>query len=125
MCCLNLGFENLLLIPGANAKKLLCFENSDLLYHLVRKIVVQVLQYYHFEHLKIGQEVVAVDKRYFRPTEVDLLLGDPSKAEKELGWNREFDLKDLVNDMMESDLKLMRKDVYLKEGGYKIMRYFE
>lgn len=76
-------------------------------------------------HLKIGQEVVAVDKRYFRPTEVDLLLGDPSKAEKELGWNREFDLKDLVNDMMESDLKLMTKDVYLKEGGYKIMRYFE
>lgn len=76
-------------------------------------------------HLKVGQEVVAVDKRYFRPTEVDLLLGDPSKAEKELGWNREFDLKDLVNDMMESDLKLMTKDVYLKEGGYKIMRYFE
>lgn len=79
----------------------------------------------NLEHLKIGQEVVAVDKRYFRPTEVDLLLGDPSKAEKELGWNREFDLKDLVNDMMESDLKLMNKDVYLKEGGYKIMRYFE
>ena len=76
-------------------------------------------------HLKVGQEVVAVDKRYFRPTEVDLLLGDPSKAEKELGWNREFDLKDLVKDMMESDLKLMTKDVYLKEGGYKIMRYFE
>ena len=76
-------------------------------------------------HLKVGQEVVAVDKRYFRPTEVDLLLGDPSKAEKELGWNREFDLKDLVNDMLESDLKLMTKDVYLKEGGYKIMRYFE
>jgi hypothetical protein len=75
--------------------------------------------------IPIGKEVVAVDSRYFRPTEVDLLLGDPSKAEKELGWKREFDLKDLVNDMMKNDLKLMQKDKYLKEGGYKIMSYFE
>ena len=76
-------------------------------------------------HLKVGQEIVAVDPRYFRPTDVDLLLGDPTKAEKKLGWNREYNLQDLVNDMMESDLKLMTKDVYLKEGGYKIMSYFE
>jgi GDPmannose 4,6-dehydratase len=76
-------------------------------------------------HLSIGQEVVAVDPRYFRPTEVDLLLGDPTKAEQKLGWNREYNLQDLVNDMMKSDLKLMTKDVYLKEGGYKIMSYFE
>lgn len=76
-------------------------------------------------HLKEGMEVVAVDPRYFRPTEVDLLLGDPSKAEKKLGWNREYNLQELVNDMMHSDLKLMTKDVYLKEGGYKIMSYFE
>ncbi|WP_150468501.1 GDP-mannose 4,6-dehydratase [Francisella sp. SYW-9] len=76
-------------------------------------------------HLSEGQVVVCVDPRYFRPTEVDLLLGDPTKAEQKLGWNREYDLKDLVNDMMEGDLKLMTKDVYLKEGGYKIMSYFE
>ncbi|MFV9924246.1 MAG: GDP-mannose 4,6-dehydratase [Francisella endosymbiont of Hyalomma scupense] len=76
-------------------------------------------------HLSEGQVVVCVDPRYFRPTEVDLLLGDPTKAEQKLGWNREYDLRDLVNDMMESDLKLMTKDVYLKEGGYKIMSYFE
>ena len=76
-------------------------------------------------HLSEGQVVVCVDPRYFRPTEVDLLLGDPTKAEQKLGWNREYDLKDLVNDMMENDLKLMTKDVYLKEGGYKIMSYFE
>ncbi|MCG7489648.1 GDP-mannose 4,6-dehydratase [Vibrio sp. Of14-4] len=75
--------------------------------------------------LAIGQEVVCVDPRYFRPTEVDLLLGDPTKAEKKLGWNREYDLKDLVEDMMSSDLKLMLKDQYLKEGGYKTMNYFE
>lgn len=76
-------------------------------------------------HLQIGQVVVSVDPRYFRPTEVDLLLGDPSKAERELGWKREFDLQNLVDDMMAADLKLMTKDVYLKQGGYKIMRYYE
>ena len=75
--------------------------------------------------LEEGMEVVAVDPRYFRPTEVDLLLGDPSKAEKKLGWEREYKLEELVNDMMASDLKLMTKDVYLQEGGYKIMSYFE
>lgn len=75
--------------------------------------------------VEIGKEVVAVDPRYFRPTEVDLLLGDPTKAEQKLGWTREHNLKDLVDDMMKSDLKLMTKDVYLKDGGYKIMSYFE
>jgi GDPmannose 4,6-dehydratase len=73
----------------------------------------------------IGKEVVAVDPRYFRPTEVDLLLGDPTKAETKLGWSREYRLEELVNDMMASDLKLMTKDVYLKEGGYKTMSYYE
>lgn len=79
----------------------------------------------NFSHLRVGQVVVKVDRRYFRPSEVDLLLGDPSKAERELGWKREFSLKDLVEDMMKSDLKLMQKDVYLKQGGYKVMRYYE
>jgi GDPmannose 4,6-dehydratase len=73
----------------------------------------------------IGTEVVAVDPRYFRPTEVDLLLGDPTKAEQKLGWKREYQLQELVDDMMKSDLKLMTKDVYLQEGGYKTMSYFE
>ncbi len=75
--------------------------------------------------IEAGTEVVAVDPRYFRPTEVDLLLGDPTKAEQKLGWSREYDLKELVNDMMKSDLKLMTKDQYLKDGGYTIMNYFE
>lgn len=73
----------------------------------------------------IGLTVVEVDARYFRPTEVDLLLGDPTKAEQKLGWTREYKLQELVDDMMESDLKLVTKDVYLQEGGYKIMSYFE
>jgi len=75
--------------------------------------------------VEIGKEVIAVDSRYFRPTEVDLLLGNPAKAEQKLGWKREYQLQELVDDMMKSDLKLMTKDVYLQEGGYKIMSYFE
>jgi len=76
-------------------------------------------------NLNPNRIIVAVDPRYFRPTEVDLLLGDPSKAEQKLGWKREYKLEELVNDMMKSDLKLMKKDEYLKEGGYRIMNYFE
>ena len=76
-------------------------------------------------HLSVGQTLVSVDPRYFRPTEVDFLLGDPTKAEEKLGWSREYNLQDLVNDMMKSDIKLMRKDQYLKDGGYQIMSYFE
>jgi len=77
------------------------------------------------QHLTVGDIVVSVDPKYFRPTEVDLLLGDPTKAERKLGWKREYKLEELVNDMMQSDLKLMTKDLYLKDGGYKIMSYYE
>jgi len=73
----------------------------------------------------VGKEVVAVDPRYFRPTEVDLLIGDPTKAKTKLGWVPEYDLKALVADMMVGDLKLMTKDRYLKEGGYRVNNYFE
>jgi len=75
--------------------------------------------------LEIGKEVLAVDPKYFRPTEVDLLIGDPSKANNKLGWKPEYDLIDLVKDMMQSDVKLMQKDQYLKDGGYRILNYFE
>lgn len=69
--------------------------------------------------------VVGVDKRYFRPTEVDLLIGDPTKSNTVLGWKPQYDLPALIADMMESDIKLMQKESYLKEGGYQIMNYFE
>ncbi|RXG20462.1 GDP-mannose 4,6-dehydratase [Leeuwenhoekiella aequorea] len=75
--------------------------------------------------LEIGKEVLAVDPKYFRPTEVDLLIGDATKAKEKLGWVPEYELKDLVTDMMQSDLKLMKKDQYLKDGGYRILNYFE
>ncbi len=75
--------------------------------------------------LKIGQQVLAVDPKYFRPTEVDLLVGDPTKAKEKLGWEPEIDLERLVEDMMESDLKLFKKDKYLKDGGHDTLNYHE
>ena len=75
--------------------------------------------------LEIGKEILSIDSRYFRPTEVDLLIGDPSKAKTKLGWKLEYDLPALVEDMMKSDLVLMEKDLYLKKGGYKTLNYFE
>ncbi len=76
-------------------------------------------------NLKMGQTVVKVDSKYFRPTEVDLLLGDPTKSNTKLGWIPKYDLPALVKDMVESDLHLMKKDEYLKKGGFKVLNYFE
>ena len=73
----------------------------------------------------VGQEVLSVDPKYFRPTEVDLLIGDPTKARTKLGWECKYDLLALVKEMMQSDIKLMQKDQYLKDGGYTTMNYFE
>jgi GDPmannose 4,6-dehydratase len=75
--------------------------------------------------IEIGKEVLAVDPKYFRPTEVDLLIGDPTKARTKLGWECQYDLPALVKEMMQSDIKLMQKDQYLKDGGYTTMNYFE
>lgn len=75
--------------------------------------------------LEIGQEVLAVDPNYFRPTEVDLLIGDATKAKTKLGWECQYDLAELVKEMMQSDLILMRKEQHLKESGYTILNYFE
>ena len=70
-------------------------------------------------------EVVLVDPQYFRPTEVDLLIGNPTKSQIVLGWKPEYDLKGVIEDMMRSDIKLFKRDAYLKEGGFTIMNYFE
>lgn len=75
--------------------------------------------------LESGREVVKVDKRYFRPTEVDLLIGNSTKAQEKLGWKPKYDLNGLIADMIDSDLKLMQKDKYIKDGGYEILSYFE
>jgi len=75
--------------------------------------------------VEAGKTVLRIDPKYFRPTEVDLLHGDPSKAKSKLNWKPKFDLDALVADMMESDLSLFKKDKYLKEGGHQIMEYYE
>ena len=74
---------------------------------------------------KVGQVVVKVDPSYFRPTEVDLLIGDASKAKNKLGWIPEYNLEALIQEMMQGDLHLMAKEVYLNEGGYGIKNYYE
>lgn len=73
----------------------------------------------------LGKSVVEVDPAYFRPTEVELLIGDATKSQEVLGWTPEYSLKDLVADMMKHDVKLMKKEEYLKRGGYKTLNYFE
>lgn len=77
------------------------------------------------DNLHFGTEVVRVDPKYFRPTEVDLLLGDPTKSKTQLGWEPKFDLPALVQDMIQSDLQLMKKDEYLKVGGFRTLNNFE
>lgn len=74
---------------------------------------------------RVGEEVVGVDSQYFRPTEVELLIGDATKARTRLGWEPEYSLAALIEDMVKNDIKLMKKESYLKEGGYKILNYFE
>ena len=91
---------------------------------LEEKAYVTVCNHKDFQ-VAIGKEVLSIDPSYFRPTEVDLLIGDPSKAKKKLGWVPEHDLKSLVKDMMESDVKLMKKDVDLLEAGHKILKQAE
>lgn len=75
--------------------------------------------------LTIGKEVLSIDPKYFRPTEVELLIGNPSKAKNLLGWSPTYDVKSLVKEMIEADLALFEKDLYLKQGGHKIYKQGE
>jgi len=75
--------------------------------------------------LPIGQEIVAIDPRYFRPTEVDILIGDATKAKTKLGWKPKYDLAALVHDMMQHDVALFERDLYLQKGDFKTFNYNE
>ncbi len=75
--------------------------------------------------VEVGKAVVAVDPRYFRPTEVDLLLGDPTKAMTKLNWKPKYDLPALVKDMMTADIDLFRRDQLLTSSGHQVLNYFE
>lgn len=73
----------------------------------------------------LGKKVISVDPRYFRPTEVDLLMGDPTKAQEKLNWKPKYDLKSLVKEMVIADIELFKKDVQLKESGFTILKQEE
>lgn len=88
----------------------------------VNKVGVEYLEAFN---KRIGDSVVGVDPAYFRPTEVDILIGDNTKAKEKLGWEPSYDLKALCEDMMSHDVTLMKKEEFLRKGGYKILNYFE
>ncbi len=73
----------------------------------------------------VGSILVKVDPSYFRPTEVDLLIGDPTKSKTKLGWQPKYDLKMLVEEMISSDVKLFQRDIHLVQGGHRILRQLE
>jgi GDPmannose 4,6-dehydratase len=75
--------------------------------------------------VKTGQEVIRIDTNYYRPTEVDLLIGDPTKAKQKLGWKPRYDLDAMIKEMVSHDLELFQRDQYLKQGGHKIFQYNE
>ena len=72
-----------------------------------------------------GRQVVGVDPRYFRPTEVDTLLGDPSKAKKKLGWEAKIPFAELVKEMVSADHKAAQRDALVKDAGYQTFDYHE
>ncbi len=75
--------------------------------------------------LSLGKEVIAVDPRYYRPTEVDLLIGDATKANQKLGWKPKYDLPALVKEMVLADLELFKKERHLKDSGYPTKNQYE
>ena len=75
--------------------------------------------------LEIGKTVVKVDPTYYRPTEVELLIGDATKCKEKLNWEPKYTLSLLIKDMMEADVKYFKKEKYLKEGGHDTLDYFE
>lgn len=75
--------------------------------------------------MKNDPVMVRIDRNYYRPTEVDLLIGDSTKARTKLGWQPRYDLNGLIEDMITSDIQLMKKETHIKNGGYKTFNYFE
>ncbi|AMR30473.1 GDP-mannose 4,6-dehydratase [Mucilaginibacter sp. PAMC 26640] len=75
--------------------------------------------------LRFGQTVVKVDPKYYRPTEVELLIGDATKARQQLGWIPQYDLQALVTEMVMADLSLAKQDEHLQRSGYSTLNYFE
>ena len=122
MACAEVGLEATFKGEGANETGYITAVDEVL---FIEKIGTEYLEAIN-ERIKSGNNnIVHVDPMYFRPTEVDLLIGDPTKSMTKLGWTPEYDLAGLVADMMQADVKLMQKDAYLNKGGYQTLNYFE
>lgn len=128
LACAEIGLEITFTGEGANEKGYLTGIDEILFEEKVGAYYIAGIKARMVPELvsgKMSKEIVAVDPKYFRPTEVDLLIGDPTKSRTKLGWEPDYDLQGLVTDMMQSDIKLMKKDAWLKEGGYRTLNYFE
>ena len=110
------GVEEKGYITGVDSTIFNQFANAEALQKLEMRLAQSSSSHGH---------IIEIDPRYFRPTEVDLLIGDATKAREKLGWQPEYDLTDLISDMMNSDMKLMQKEDFIKKGGYEIKNYFE
>ena len=119
LACLEIGLEIEFTGQGVNEKGF--FVNVD------KALFIEKVGNQYLEGINnlISKPIVGVDSKYFRPTEVDLLIGDPTKANTKLGWKPDYNLNSLVKDMMQSDVKLMKKDAWLREGGYRTLNYYE
>ncbi|HCY41005.1 MAG TPA: GDP-mannose 4,6-dehydratase [Prolixibacteraceae bacterium] len=128
MACAEIGLEVAFKGEGAEEKGFLVGIDENLFTgkvgaHYVAGIKARMVP--ELVEGSLSKAIINVDPKYFRPTEVDLLIGDPTKSKSKLGWEPKYDLQGLVTDMMQSDIKLMKKDAWLKEGGYRTMNYFE
>lgn len=115
----EIGVELTFSGEGVNEKAMIASVDKNLFTERVGE------EYYDEMVLRLGKTVLEVDPAYFRPTEVDLLIGDATKARTKLGWKPKYDLQMLVEEMMKSDIHLFKKDAYLKKGGFYTMNYFE
>lgn len=104
---------------GINEKGVFAGLNKDLFTQVVGESYLPAIEN------RLGETIVEVDPAYFRPTEVELLIGDPTKSKTVLGWEPEYDLQGLCKDMVLYDVMLTKKEVYLHKGGYRTLNYFE
>jgi len=109
----QIGFKLDFIGKGVSEMGVLCGIDYDLAYEKLGKTKEELP--------KAGEVVVKVDPEYFRPTEVELLIGSPDKAFQKLGWKPKYNLSELVEDMVSSDLQLLKRDICLVEGGFQIV----
>jgi GDPmannose 4,6-dehydratase len=121
MACAEIGWEIAFTGEGQNETGRLVSINENI---FIEKVGVQYIGQIQ-ARLKDHVPLIQVDSKYFRPSEVDLLIGDATKAKENLGWIPEYSLTDLIREMLQSDIQIFKRDAYLKEGGFKTLNYFE